>query len=118
MTNISRDNFAAINIYTHLQPGLRLFTLRRAISSSILLCMVASKYSRGKKQRAIVLSYLLLGIYSSQDQASWVSFSRVFSTEAVMGTPTFFLNDVFIGGDASSNWGEKQWNGMIDKILT
>lgn len=45
-------------------------------------------------------------------------FLRVFSTEAVMGTPTFFLNDIFIGGDASSNWGEKQWNGMIDKILT
>ena len=45
-------------------------------------------------------------------------FLRVFSTEAVMETPTFFLNDVFIGGDASSNWGEKQWNGMIDKILT
>ncbi|XP_058943072.2 uncharacterized protein [Pocillopora verrucosa] len=39
-------------------------------------------------------------------------------SKAVMGTPTFFLNDVFIGGDASSNWSEKQWNGMIDKILT
>ena len=61
-------------IHIHLQPGLRLFTLRSAISSSILLCMAASKYSREKKQKVLVLSYLLLGIYSSQDQASWVSF--------------------------------------------
>lgn len=45
-------------------------------------------------------------------------FLCVFSTETVMGTPTFFLNEVFIAGDASLNWSEKQWNGIINNMLT
>ena len=34
-----------------------------------------------------------------------------------MGTPTFFLNDVFIAGDVSATWSEEQWRGIINKLL-
>ena len=34
-----------------------------------------------------------------------------------MSTPTFYINDVFIAGDEAAKWSEKQWHGIIDKVL-
>ncbi|CAH3155639.1 unnamed protein product [Pocillopora meandrina] len=70
-------------------------------------------------KRTGILSRVMSDGLRSHDIESEARMAWKFAcSKAVMGTPTFFLNDVFIGVDASSNWGEKQWNGMIDKILT
>ncbi len=34
-----------------------------------------------------------------------------------MGTPTFYINDVFIAGDEAAKWNEEQWRGVINKVL-
>ncbi|XP_078363387.1 uncharacterized protein LOC144647455 [Oculina patagonica] len=38
-------------------------------------------------------------------------------SKLVMGTPTFYINDVFIAGDEAAKWNEEQWRGVINKVL-